>query len=256
MRLQDVDFHSSCLTLTECLTIVRDWSRAHPDHAPILIAIKTRDEEVPMPGAVTPMKFDAAAFDALDKEILSVFDAREIITPDQVRGTYPNLRSAVMANHWPTLAESRGKIIFALNPPPEEEHSLLYLRDGPVLLQGRVMFVMTEESSPAASIIRIDDPIKDKDRIAADVQAGFIVRTRADALTAEARSNDTKRRDAALASGAQYVITDYLEPDKRFSDYQVRMPAGAVALCNPLRTAGRCGGASVEPAASLLTAAH
>jgi hypothetical protein len=256
MHIQDVDYHSSCLTLTDCLTIVRDWSRAHPDHAPILIAIQTRDDDVDVPGAVPPVKFDAAAFDMLDAKILSVFDRNELITPDQVRGKFPDLRSAVLANHWPTLAEARGKIFFALTTPAEQEHALLYLGKGPVLLQGRVMFVMAEESSPAASIIRADDPIEDKDRIAADVKAGFIVRTRADAQTEEARSNDTKRRDAALASGAQYVVTDYIEADKRFGDYQVRMPAGIVALCNPLRTAARCDGGNVEPAGPLLTASH
>ena len=42
------------------------------------------------------------------------------------------------------------------------------------------------------------------------------------------------QRDKALASGAQYVSTDYHEPDRRFSDYSVRFPGGQVARSNPM----------------------
>ena len=40
--------------------------------------------------------------------------------------------------------------------------------------------------------------------------------------------------DKALASGAQYVSTDYARPDRRFSDYSVRFPDGQVARSNPV----------------------
>lgn len=42
-----------------------------------------------------------------------------------------------------------------------------------------------------------------------------------DSGTAESRLNDPTRRDLAIKSGAQLISTDYPEPDKRFSDYQV-----------------------------------
>ena len=67
------------------------------------------------------------------------------------------------------------------------------------------------------------------------VKQGFLVRTRADADTVEARSGDTKRRETALASGAQYVSTDYYVPRTEFSDYKVGLPDGAVTRCNPVR---------------------
>jgi hypothetical protein len=85
-----------------------------------------------------------------------------------------------------------------------------------------------------------------KDDIAGAVNQGFLVRTRADADTVEARVNDTTRRDRALASGAQYVSTDYMVPDTRFGPYQARMPAGVVVACNPLRAAAKCAGFAVE----------
>jgi len=65
------------------------------------------------------------------------------------------------------------------------------------------------------------------------------VRTRADADTEEARSGDTTRRDAALASGAHFVSTDYPVPDPRFTDYRVGIPGEGVARCNPVNP-GEC----------------
>ena len=61
-----------------------------------------------------------------------------------------------------------------------------------------------------------------------------MVRTRADADTVQSRKNDVNQREKALASGAQFVSTDYAEPDRRFSDYSVRFPAGQVARSNPI----------------------
>jgi len=110
------------------------------------------------------------------------------------------------------------------------------------------MFVNApDESSPAAAYLTLNDPVKDADRIARDVRAGFLVRTRADADTFEARRGDIGHRDLALRSGAQMVSTDYLWPDPRFAGgYTVRLPNHAASICNPMRTHGECGGQPVE----------
>lgn len=92
----------------------------------------------------------------------------------------------------------------------------------------------------------LNDPIGQAGQIRRAVKQGFIVRTRADAETREARTGDTRRREAALTSGAQYVSTDYLWPDPRFgTGYQVPLPQGAAATCNPVR-ADHCGMADLE----------
>ena len=45
MHIQDVDFRTNCITFIECLTIIRTWSRSHPDHVPILITMNTNDSK-------------------------------------------------------------------------------------------------------------------------------------------------------------------------------------------------------------------
>src|ERR1700722_4200698 len=40
IHVLDIDFESSCMTLENCLQGVAGWSRAHPDHLPIVIALR------------------------------------------------------------------------------------------------------------------------------------------------------------------------------------------------------------------------
>lgn len=231
MHLADIDFRSNCQTFVVCLTQIRDWSRAHPHHVPIMLLLNAKDGGGG-PGAVAPLRFDEKAFDALDAEVLSVFQRRELVTPDDVQGRYPTLRDAVLAGQWPSLGGTRGKVFFVLD---EDARKVAAYRGHRSSLEGRVMFVNTDERSPAAAYLTLNDPLGEARRIAHDVAAGFMVRTRADADTAEARLNDTHRREAAFASGAQYVSTDYMQADRRFSDYRVQLPQNAVARCNPVR---------------------
>ncbi len=234
------DNRSSCATLVQCLTIIRIWSDAHPGHLPILLMFNTNDQG----RFITGEPYTEAAYDALDKEVRSVLAPSKLIVPDDVQGQYPTLREAVLANNWPTLEAARGKFLFALDQGPEK---VALYRGKRRSLEGRVFFVNTDEASPAAAYMTINDPVADAGRIARAVKANFLVRTRADANTREARANDTRPRVAAFRSGAQYISTDYMWPDARLpGGYRVTMPNGAVALCNPVRRPDGCG-AITEP---------
>jgi hypothetical protein len=229
-HVQDVDYMSTVPTLVDALKEIRAWSLAHPRHMPIMILIELKDGAIV--GLPTrPVAFRMQELDAVDTEIRSVFKPDAMITPDAVRGSSDTLRDAIQTQGWPTLESARGKVIFAL----DNEGSLrdLYLK-GHESLQGRAMFATVGPDPPAAAWMKINDPIRDFDHIRAMVRAGFLVRTRADADTRQARQNDPTQRDKALASGAQYVSTDYPEPRREWSEYQVRLPGGAVARSNPV----------------------
>lgn len=230
MHAQDIDYRSNCPRFTGCLAEIRAWSRAHPDHVPLLILLNLKEGGLKIPGAVQALPFDAKAMDAVDAEIRAVFAAGELITPDQVQGRHPTLRAAAMAGAWPTLKAARGKVMFALDAPIEQ---VAIYRGQRSSLEGRVMFVNIEEASPAAAYITLNEPKEQAERIRAAVKAGLIVRTRADADTAEARVDDRSRQEAAFASGAQYVSTDYMSPDKRLGGYSAALPGGGKARLNP-----------------------
>ena len=75
------------------------------------------------------------------------------------------------------------------------------------------MFTNSTPGQPDAAFIKENDPTgANQARIADEVRRGYVVRTRADADTRQARTGDTTMRDAALASGAQWVSTDYPAP--------------------------------------------
>jgi Phosphoinositide phospholipase C, Ca2+-dependent len=237
IHVLDVDYHSNCLTLKDCLTEVVTWSRTHPGHLPLLIALHTNDSKTPMPGATKPMPFDDSAFAQLDQEISAAFTPEEIITPDEMKGAYPTLRDAAHAGAWPSLTQARGKVIFLLDDTPDK--TAIYTGPGQSL-EGRSMFVATDENSALASFICVDDPVKNQARIANDVGQGFIVKTRADEGTREAREGNTARREAAFASGAQFVVTDFLLPDKKIGAYQVKMTDPV--QCDPRLSGAACTG--------------
>jgi calcium-dependent phosphoinositide phospholipase C len=243
MHIPDFDFRSTCVRFAWCLHAIKAWSTAHPDHIPILILINAKDDKPLGSGGVEVLKFDAAAFDALDAEIASVFSDKQLITPDQVQGKYKTLREAVVAGGWPKLGAARGRVFFALDEAPAK---VAIYRGDRRSLEGRRMFVNTDEDSPAAAYITLNEALQDASRIREAVEEGLIVRTRADADTIEAREGKTERRETALRSGAQYVSTDYMQPDPRFGKYSVKLPDGVTTVCNPVRAKRRCGGHAVN----------
>lgn len=227
LHVPEVDFQTTTPTFAEALRQVRAWSKLHPRHVPIMVLVELKDE----PDSARATPFDKSELDAVDAEILAVFERPEILTPDSVRGDFATLPEAVAKRGWPTLDAVRGKVMFALDN--EDRLRDAYL-DGHPALRDRVMFASVAPTHAAAAWFKMNDPVRDFDKIRRLVGSGFLVRTRADANTAQARKNDGAMRDKALASGAQFVSTDYPEPNLKLSPYVVRLPGGVVARANPV----------------------
>ncbi len=236
MHIQDVDYRSTCQPFIACLQQVRDWSHAHPDHIPIFILVETKQGSSPRLKLTEPEPFTSATFDDLDAEIRSVFPPAEMITPDDVRGSYPTLNAAVLAGNWPTIESARGKVVFLLDQRPVGP---VYLEGHPSL-RGRVLFTNSVPGQPDAAFLeRNDGPAAD---ISALVRQGYLIRARTDADTRQARTNDTSMRDAMIASGAQLLSTDYPvnEPARWPGNYSVTLPGKVVVRCNPINVSFSC----------------
>jgi hypothetical protein len=243
LHISDIDYHSNCVSFVACLRAVRAWSHRHPWHVPIAILVEFKDTlDVQIPGVplVTPLPWTRERMLGLEQEIRSVFPRRELITPDGVRRRGRTLEQSVLRHGWPTLAASRGKVMFLMDNAGAYRDRYI---EGNPSLQGRILFTNSTPGQPDAAFVERNDPVGSAADIQALVKAGYVVRTRADADTAQARSGDTTDRDAALADGAQWVSTDYPVPGiaTRFgTDYFAALPGLAAARCNPVTAPPRC----------------
>ena len=242
IHVADIDYRSHCLLFVDCLKQVKAWSDVHPRHTPILMMINPKSSGIPWAGAAKVIPWSRAAFDRMDVEIRSVFGEDQLLTPDDVRGSYATLREAVTSGGWPKLGQARGKVIFTMDLSPEANAPY---GEGHPSLKGRVAFLTTFPDAPEAAYFTTNEPEAQQADIQKLVREGFLVRTRADADTVEARAGTTARREAALSSGAQYISTDYLWPDPRFgTGYTASLPNGAVTRCNPVNAAKGCDAAA------------
>lgn len=238
---QDLDYRTTCMTLISCITEIRDWSLANSQHLPLFILIEAKDGAMEDRGPIQftqPIAFTSKLLHDIDNEIRSVFEENHVITPDDVRGDFATLEEAVTQKGWPTLVDSRGKVMFALDNTGR--HKELYLQGNPNL-EKRVMFVSSEPGEQTAAFIKMNNVIDDVDKIKEYVAKGFLVRTRSDIPTNEARSGDTTRRNLAFESGAQFISTDYPEASPYGSGYTVTLPGtDGVARCNPVSAPITC----------------
>ncbi|MGE3309619.1 MAG: Ca2+-dependent phosphoinositide-specific phospholipase C [Limisphaerales bacterium] len=234
IHVPDVDFLSRNLTFKDALIELRDWSAAHPFHFPVLVLLELKEDS--LGSEFTPVSpFTVEAMAGLEREIRETLPARQRFEPDQLRGSHATLRDAVKGRGWPEVSALLGKFIFALDNEGRVRDR--YIGDA-MNLGGKALFVSVPRDHPAAAWMKINDPIGRFDEIQELVREGFLVRTRADAGTVQARTNDGSQRDRALASGAQFVSTDYPEPNLSFSPYLVRLPGGYVARANPVTGGG------------------
>ncbi len=223
-----VDEGTTCRTLADAVATVRQWSDAHPRHVPISFLFELKTGGRQLDSRIKPV--DAAGFDQLDAVLRDGFSEGQIITPDDVRGKAETLREAVTTSGWPTLALSRGRVLFILHDQGEQRE--LYSAGHPSQ-RGRAMFVRSDPSRDDAAALVMDNPRDPK--IGPLAEAGYLIRTRADAGLRADAPGQPARRDAALASGAHILSTDFPtgEADAE-TGYVVEFTGAAPARVNPV----------------------
>jgi hypothetical protein len=210
-----VDGRSTCSRLVDCLSTIDSWSRSHAGHLPVFVFIEVKDD-------LAPSTLEGR-LDAIDFAITRVFSREQLLIPADVSRDAPSLKQAIVEQGWPSVEAARGRVAFVMFGKPR--HKAAYSAGRP-RLDGRVMFVAERETSqPHSSIVFYDDPILDGAQISQAIKQHFLVRTRADAEL----HRDVARRDAALASGANFISSDFVDP--RFN--WLELAPNAAARCTP-----------------------
>lgn len=241
LHIPDIDFQTHVLTFKEFLQKLKSWTAQNPNHVPIFILIEPKEKTVgdvlgPL-GFAKATPFEGPQMDNIDAEIKAIYGENldGVITPDDVRGSYSTLEEAVLAGNWPTLGESRGKIVFVMIGSKQDVYA-----QGHPSLAGRAMFATFDPGQAEAAFVMYDGAKTEKDKIIDAVSKGYMVRTRSDDPGRENFTGDYSKRDAAFESGAQIISTDYYRPDPRYltnlavTNYSVQFPGNVVARPNPV----------------------
>lgn len=225
------DYLTTVADFRTALEQVERWSEANPKHLPVMILLELK-ETVPNPTGVQLVKWTAERFRELEAEIRSVIPAESVIRPSSLRKPGDSsIGDAVRKRGWPTIGSIRGRLFFCLdNEGIWVQRYLEAVNEA----SDPLLFVSVGPDHPRAAWMKRNDPIGQQREIRQLVQTGFLVRTRADADTRDARANQTRRREHAFTSGAQYISTDFPEANAEFSGYRVRLPDGHEAIRNPL----------------------
>lgn len=140
-RAPALSLSSSILLPQQLSTLaLNSTHQSHPNHLPVLFSLEAKYQSLAelaklpssmafaleLAGMAKPLKWSPQAFEDLQAEVLSVFSASEILWPDafipggmmqpQSTNLAPNQSDARMQPNvvWPTLEESRGKVVFVL----------------------------------------------------------------------------------------------------------------------------------------------
>ena len=242
LHIKDVDYNTQFYTFKQALQAIKSWSQQHLNHLPLFINIETKsdspadDSLLATQGFLPAPNWDASSAEALEQELIDVFgtNGNGLIRPDDVRGNYTELETAVLQNNWPLLKDCRGKLVFIM-----EGNAVNFYKAGHPSLTGRNMFVYDSPGNPEAAFVLLNNSRNDSSQIRTLVERGYIIRTRSDEGTVEARNGDYSGMNAAFESGAQIVSTDYYKPDIRagqlgWTNYHVSFPGNILARKNPV----------------------
>jgi len=232
LHVPEYDALSTCATLAACLAPMRTWSMENPWHVPLFVLVELKDALDGTPGQ----------FARLEAEVAAAWPREATLTPDDVRGVHETLPAALADTGWPTLGAVRGKAMFVLIG--SEDIARAYFGE-PASLAGKRFFGRGGAEVAWGGVRVLDGPFDQADEIRAALDARQLVRTRADGDSEEAYRGDTRRGDAAIATGAHMISTDYPVPDPRF-DYVFRLEDDRAAVCNPVTAPPGCTDDDIE----------
>ncbi len=123
LHIQDIDYHSNCVTFRECLQEVKTWSDRHPEHIPITFLIEFKD---------TPLTWTAAQKQEVREQQAEITEGKPASERKKI---VASVKEALLADPVPWTSSrmdtvdadiarssrprrSSPRISFAVTPPP------------------------------------------------------------------------------------------------------------------------------------------
>jgi hypothetical protein len=220
LHIADVDYESHYRTFSEALAEINAWSQSHPGHIPLFINLELKNASpgdytriLRMLGFKRAITFDSAAFVEIDQTIRQHFRDSTLFTPQMLRDTFSTTSERLSTMGWPSLNAMLGKVIFIL-----DGNEASYKR----FSSQHLAFSYGQAGKPETAFVIRNNPVEHETEISA-LSDTYIVRTRTDVETMEARTNDYTMFNSAMRSRAQILSTDYYMPDISLSRYSVSL---------------------------------
>jgi hypothetical protein len=233
--LADVDFQAP-FTFLDCLMTIKTWW-TRIGHLPIAVLVGAKDDATPDVLGVgrhpcrSTAQFDAPTRSPVD---LPPRSSSRRTTAARLRRSGTPYSGSVGRR-----SAARNRRVHARQQRRLSER--LPRRPSVARRSGALRSASSDDAA-----FQADGSVGDQAEITARVAAGYVIGPRR-RRHQEARVNDTSTRDAALASGAQWVSTDYPVPNPDFgTGYSVEIPDGHPARCNPVNAPYGCRSVALE----------
>ena len=199
------------------------WSASHPGHLPITVLIEFKSDYAFLDPSLADWDADALADvdDVLEERL-----GASLLRPGDLEGPA-----------WPATGALRDRVLVIMHPDaaveasyaelPADEHAMFAAFAGEDRA-GASAAIDAAEQRPVFAVHNTPDAAA----IAPLVEAGAVVRTRADADL----DTGAATRDRALGSGAQILSTDFASPETQpDTGYTVQFEDGALVRVDPAR---------------------
>lgn len=222
-HIKGVDQRSTCENITACLQEIAAWSAANPLHHMLVVWIEIKDE-------IDPPQFRVKNYSALDAAIRTALGKRRLYTPlDFARG-YESPRAALAERGWPTVGETRGRVMVVLLDTDAPHYRAYRAYDsgkaGPAMFSRASV---EDYGEPWAVVAKVDNP-RDATAIRRALDADMLVASN----TGGAGDSDEinrQRLDGGLANGSHMLCDDFPTPTTDGS-YWMDIPEFFPSGCN------------------------
>ena len=251
-HVQLLDDHTNCYCLTECLLLVREWSKLYTLHYPIMLMVEFKrqayeDLLVGLNGITCNDLYN------LEIALLDVFPPGSFLLPRHVRGSFPTLLSALtyrsyldrktnrwntttpsdrptpaedaemapLAQYaatnvsfgWPSMGEMLGRVMFVwLDDVFNYADRLPCVRDDPSS-ENIALFIAQSKWNRTYSAVQVNrDPLIDWNLNQIQRAIDHGLLVRTLTTTAQVSRRDTRRYEAALQYGMHYLSSDFEAP--------------------------------------------
>lgn len=235
-HLPGIDPRSTCEDFTGCLAVLRAWSDDHRCHTPITVWIEPKDDMDAIITGLVPIEERVVELDAA---IASVWPDDLVISPGDLGGG--PLPDAVRDRGFPSLAEARGHILFALLDTGAARDA--YVAADPTLADRTLFVDSDDDTAPYAAVFKIDNAPGEAERVAALVADGALVTSNVDGVGDDRATNEASFA-ASLAAGPHHLSSDYVVPGP--DGYVAALPGGS-PRCHPDRVPEGCEATDLEP---------